>query len=110
MKIVGAIFGIKKFVKFFLMVSTLNFDGRSKTKKLPRDICKKTLDIECERDWLDSLGATLGGEQKIKKIYFSSFRDFFGKSRKCHIVGLLMYYKPTYLIKSLESFLRKSKF
>ena len=50
-------------------------------KKRARDICKETLDIECERDWQVGLGATLGGGQKIKKIYFSSFRDFSGKSR-----------------------------
>ena len=58
----------------------INFEGRSKTKKRARDICKGTLDIEFERDWSFGLGATLGDEQKIKK-YFSSLRDFSGKSR-----------------------------
>ena len=62
------------------MRTTLNFGGRSKTKKWVKDICSGTLDIECERDWPVGLGATLGDAQKIKN-YFSSFRDFSGESR-----------------------------
>ena len=62
------------------MLITLNFEGRSKTKELAGDICKGTLDIECERDWSLSLSATLGNGQEIKN-YFSSFKDFSGKSR-----------------------------
>ena len=62
------------------MWTTLNFEGWSKTKKWAKDICKGTLNIECERDWPVGLGATLGDGQKIKN-YFSSFKDFFGKSR-----------------------------
>ena len=81
MKIVRAIFEKIKFFQFFLMWTTLNFEGRSKTKKkTARDICKGTLDIEFERDWSFGSGVTLGDEQKIKN-YFSSFRDFSGKSR-----------------------------
>ena len=94
MKIVGAIFEKMKILIFFLMWTTLNFEGRSKTKKVAGDICKRTLDIECERDWSVSLGAMLGDGQKIKN-YISSFRDLFGKSRWCHTAGLRMYYKPT---------------
>ena len=52
------------------MWTTLNFEGRSKTKNPARDICKGTLDIECERDWSVGLGATLGDGQKIKKKQF----------------------------------------
>ena len=33
MKIIGVIFGKKKILNFFLMSTTLNFEGRSKTKK-----------------------------------------------------------------------------
>ena len=62
------------------MLTTLNFEGRSKTKKRAGDICKGTLDIEFERDWSVGLGAMLGNRQKIKN-YFSSFKDFSGKSR-----------------------------
>ena len=53
-----------------------------------------TPDNEFEQDWSVGLGATLRERQKIKN-YFSSFKDFFGKTRQCHIVGLRMYYKPT---------------
>ena len=83
MKIVGAIFEKMKISNFFLCVTTLNFEGRSKTKKKVTDICKGTLDIECEQDWTVGLGAMLSEPvlgQKIKN-YFSSFRDFSGESR-----------------------------
>ena len=58
------------------------------------NICKGTPDIEFEQDWSLGLGATLRDRQ-ISKNYFSSFKDFSGKSRKCHVVGLRMYYKHT---------------
>ena len=38
-KIVGAIFEEMKILNFFLMWTTLNFGGRSKTKKWASDIC-----------------------------------------------------------------------
>ena len=76
------------------MWTTLNFEGRLKTKKWAKDICKETPDIEFEQDWSVGLGAVLVDVKKIKN-YFSSFRDFSGKSGWCHIVGLRMYYKPT---------------
>ena len=94
-KIVEAIFEKIKILNLFLMWTTLHFRGRGKTKKKRvRDICERTLDIDFERDWWDGLGPALGDGKKFK-IYFSSFRDFSGKNRKCHIVGLRMYYKPT---------------
>ena len=40
-----------------------------KRKKQAGDICKGTLDIECERDWLVSLGAMLGMDRKLKAIF-----------------------------------------
>ena len=80
MKIVGAIFGNIKIFNFFLMWTTLNFEGRSKTKKRARDICKGTIDIECEQEWPVGLGATLGNRQKIKN-YFFSYMDFSGKNQ-----------------------------
>ena len=59
------------------MWTTLNFEGRSKTKKQKKngkkrsgDICKGTLDTECEQDWPVCLGATLGDGQKIKNYFF----------------------------------------
>ena len=54
----------------FFFQPNLNFEGESKTKKRARDICKGTLDIECERDCPVGLGATLGDGQKIKKLIF----------------------------------------
>ena len=59
---------------------SLNLRVDRKLKKLTGDICKGTLDIECERDWSVGLGTTLDDGQKIKNC-FSSFRDFSGKSR-----------------------------
>ena len=51
-----------------------------KRKKQVGDICKETQDIEFELDWSVGLGAILVDGKKIKN-YFSSFRDFSGKSR-----------------------------
>ena len=59
-KIVWAIFEKIKIFNFFLMWMTLNFRGRAKTKKTARDIYKKTLDIEFERDRSIGLGSTIG--------------------------------------------------
>ena len=47
------------------MWTTLNFEGRSKIKKWAKEICKGSLDIECELDWPVGLGATLGDGLKI---------------------------------------------
>ena len=80
MKIVEANVEKMKIIFFFLCELHLIFGRRSKTKKWAKDICRRTLDIECEREWPVGLGATLGDGQKIKK-YFSNFRDFSGKSR-----------------------------
>ena len=62
------------------MGTTLNFRGRRKTKKSARDICKGIPDIEFEYDWSIDLGAKLRDRQKIKN-YFSSFKNFSGKSQ-----------------------------
>ena len=51
-----------------------------KRKKQAEDMCKRTPDIEFEQDWSVGLGAILADGQKIKN-YFSSFRDFSGKSQ-----------------------------
>ena len=56
------------------MWTTLNFEGRSKTRKWAKDICKGTLDIECERDWPVGLGATIGDGQKIINYFFGESR------------------------------------
>ena len=79
-KIVTAIFEKMKILNFFLMWTTLNYGGRSKTKKWAKYTCRGTLDIECERNWPVGLDAMFGNGQKIKN-YFSSFRDFSGENR-----------------------------
>ena len=101
MNIVEAVFQKTKIFNFFLMRTTLHFEGRTKKREREREkekrtgnICKGTPDIEFEQDWSIGLAATLHDRQKIKK-YISSFKDFPGKSRWCHIVGLRMYYKYT---------------
>ena len=76
------------------MWTTLNFRVGGKLKKMARDIYKRTLNKGFERDWWVGLGPALGDGKKLK-MYFSSFTDFFAKSRECHIVVLRMYYKPT---------------
>ena len=70
------------------MWTTLNFGGRSKTKKTSWKYFERdsTEDIECERDWSVGLGATLGDGQKIKN-YFSSFRVFPGKANSVILLG-----------------------
>ena len=81
MKIVEPVFLENKNFNFFLMWTSLNFEGKSKTqKKETGSICKWTPDIEFEQDWSVGLGATLRDRQKIK-TYFSSFKDFSGESR-----------------------------
>ena len=100
MKIVGAIFDKMKY--FFLCELPLILKVDRKRKKNKLQIVARGLDIEFERDWSFGLCATLGDEQKFKN-YFSSFRDFSGKSRQCHIVGLRMYYKPTKFNQNCQS-------
>ena len=75
MKIIGAIFQKMNILNFFIMGTSLNFEGRPKTKKRPGDICKVTPDTEFEQHCSVGLRAMLGDGQKIKN-YFSSFRDF----------------------------------
>ena len=51
-----------------------------KWKGLAGDNCKWPVNIEFEQDCSVGLGATLGADRKLKK-YFSSYKDFSGKSR-----------------------------
>ena len=80
MKIVGAIFEKMKILIFFLCELPLISGVDRKEKKWAKDICRGTLDNECERDWPVGLGATMGDGQKIWN-YFSNFREFSGESR-----------------------------
>ena len=69
------------------MWTTLNFEGKSKTKKQAGGIWKGFLDIECERDWSVSLGATLDDGQKIKTIFIVS-RILPGKADSVILLGI----------------------
>ena len=77
-----------------------------KRKEQAEDICKGTPDIEFEQDWSVGLGAIVVDGKKIKN-YFSSFKDFSRESRRCHIVGLRMYYKHTKLNKIVRAIFEK---
>ena len=71
------------------MLTTLNFEGRSKTKKKKSgDIFKGTLYIECERDWSVGLGATLSDAtyRKLKTIFIVS-GIFPGKADSVILLG-----------------------
>ena len=86
MKIVGAIFEKIEILNFFSCVNYPNYQGRLETKKWAKDICKGTLDIECERGWPVGLGATLGDEQKIKNHFLIS-GIFLGKADSVILLG-----------------------
>ena len=79
-KIVGVIFEKIKILNFFLMWTTLNFRVRVKTRKKGSRYFREDPRYRVERYWWVGLGPALGAGKKLK-IYFSSFRDFSGKSR-----------------------------
>ena len=68
-----------KFNIFFLCEPPLILGVTRKRKEQAEDICKGSPDIEIDYDWSVGLGAILAYGQKIKN-YFSSFRDFSGKT------------------------------
>ena len=68
------------------MWTTLNFKGRSKTKIMAINICKRTLYIEFERDWWVGLGPVLGDGKKIK-IFFPVLGIFPGKFDSITLLG-----------------------
>ena len=70
-KIVRAIFERIE-INFFFLWITLNFEGWSKTKKPPTNICKRILDKGFERDWSVGLGDILGDghTENLKKYIF----------------------------------------
>ena len=85
----------------------MRVDRKKREKEREREretgiICKGTSDIEFEQDSSVGFDATLRDRQKIKN-YFSSFKDFSGKSRWCHIVWLRIYYKHTKFQQNLYS-------
>ena len=83
-KIVGAIFEKIKF--FFLCELPLILGLGWKLKTRLRDICKRALDIDFERDWWVRLGPALGEEKKLKYIFPVS-RIFSGKADNITLLG-----------------------
>ena len=69
-----------------------------KRKEQAEDIYKGTPDIEFEQDWSVGLGTILADEQKIKN-YFSSFRNFLGKSDSGILLDVDRTINPQNLIK-----------
>ena len=63
----------------FLMWTSLNFEGRSKTETRAGDICKGTTDAEFKEDW-SGFRRYARWRTENKKKYFSSFRIFSGKT------------------------------
>ena len=70
MKIVGAIFGEMKILKFFLLWTNLILRVDRKRKKRARDICERTLDIVFERDRSIGLSSTIGDGQTDRHTFF----------------------------------------
>ena len=66
------------------MWTTLHFKGRSKTKIMARNICKRTLYIKFELDWFVELGLMLGDG---KKNIFPVSRIFPGKADNITLLG-----------------------
>ena len=67
------------------MWTTLNFKGKLKTKIIARNIWKRILYIEFERDWWVYFGPALGDKKNLK-IFFQ-FQGFF--SKKFALITLL---------------------
>ena len=109
MKIVGAIFWKNENFNFFLMWTTPNFEGRSKTKKWTKHICRGVLDIECERDCSVGLGATLGDGRKFKTIFLVS-GIFPGKADSVILLGFECTINLQHLIKIVEAIFEKINF
>ena len=71
MKIVGAIFDKIEIFSFFLCELPLILGVGGKLKKTARDICKRTPDIDFERDRSIGLGSTIGDGQTHTYRHFS---------------------------------------
>ena len=93
-------------LKFFLCELPLILGVARKRKEQAKDIYKGTPDIEFEQNWSVGLGAILADGQKIKN-YFSSFRDFSGKSRYIILLGFECTINPQNLIKIVRAIFEK---
>ena len=108
MKIVGAIFEKMK-ILIFLCELLLNLRADRKRRKRAGDICKRTLDIESERDWSVDLGATLGDGQKIKNYFFLLSGIFPGIADSVILLGFQCTINSENLIKIFGAIFEKIK-
>ena len=90
------------------MWTTLNFKGRSKTKIMARNIYKRILYIEFERNWWVGLGPALGDEKKVKNIFPIS-GIFPGKFATIKLLGFECTINPQNLIKIVGAIFEKIK-
>ena len=92
------------FVKFHV-----RYSGSCFLSELPGDNYKSTLNIKFEQDWSFTLGATLGGRQKIEKHY-SSYKDFFpGKADSAILLGFECTIDPQNLMQIVGAIFEKMK-
>ena len=108
MKIVRAIFEKMNILNFFLRELPLILRVGRNRKNRAGDICKRTLYIECERDWSVGLGATLGDGQKIKNYFLLSW-IFPGKADSVILLGFECTIKSQNLIKIVVAIFEKIK-
>ena len=89
------------------MWTTLNFEGRSKTKIMTRNICKRILNIEFKRDWWVGLDPTLGDGKKLNIFPVSGI--FPGKFASITLLGFECTINPQNLIKIVGAVFEKIK-
>ena len=87
MKIVGVIFETMKILNFFLMLTTLNFEDRSKTKKTRWRYLREISRYHIERDESVGLCALLGEVTQKIKINFLASEIFPGKADSVILLG-----------------------
>ena len=92
------------------MWTTLDFKGRSKTKIMAIDICKRILYIEFEQDWWVGLGPALGDGKKNFKNIFPVSGIFPGKFASITLLGFECTINPQNLIKIVGAIFEKINF
>ena len=90
------------------MWTTLNFKGRSKTKIMATNICKRILHMVFERDWWIGLGPALGDGKHLKYIFPVS-GIFPGKADSVILLGFECTINTQNLTKIVGAILEKIK-
>ena len=95
-------FFLGKRIFYFLCKIPLILRVDRKRKNQTGDICKGTLDIECQRDYSVGLRATIGDKQKIKNYFLVSV-IVSGKAEGIILLGFECIINPQNLIKIVLS-------